>query len=320
LADGPNWMLVRRGTAFNSFSRIAADLQRSPLFELRTGAHAVRLEWSGADRRIRSIVYRDRARAEECRLTAAGVVVACGPLRSTKLLFDSACPDFPDGLGNTDGLLGRYLHDHPKEWWSFSVDPRLPRLAPSGYLARRPYESSSPLLAASCAVGNACQRDKILSLTPLAAGRFGVQVLGSMVPTPQGYVRPSPTGRDQFGFPTLDICLDFDAATIKNVEDTRVHFLGLMEEAGYRCRLDPVVPQLVPGMVAHYGGTVRMHRSPKHGVLDAWNRPFDIPNLVVSDASCFTTNTEKNPTLTAMALSMRAAERLAHDLRHEGVR
>jgi choline dehydrogenase-like flavoprotein len=320
LADGPDWMLVRRGTAFNSFSRIAADLQRSPLFELRTGAHAVRLEWSGADRRIRSILYRDRAHAEERSLTAAAVVVACGPLRSTKLLFDSACPDFPDGLGNTDGLLGRYLHDHPKEWWSFTIDPGLPRLAPSGYLARRPYESSRPLLAASCTVGNACRRDKVLSLTPLRAARFGVQVLGSMVPTPQGYVRPSSTERDQFGCPTLEICIDFDAATIKNVEDARTHFIGLMGEAGYRCSLDPVVPQLVPGMVAHYGGTARMHRCREHGVLNAWNRPFDIPNLVVSDASCFTTNTEKNPTLTAMALSTRAAERLADDLQRRSLR
>ena len=38
-------------------------------------------------------------------------------------------------------------------------------------------------------------------------------------------------------------------------------------------------------------------------------------NLVVADASCFTTNSEKNPTLTAMALAARAASRLAADLK-----
>ena len=59
-----------------------------------------------------------------------------------------------------------------------------------------------------------------------------------------------------------------------------------------------------------------MHRCRDHGVLDAWNRPFDIPNLVVTDSSCFTTNSEKNPTLTLMALSARAAHRLAQDLKH----
>ena len=88
-----------------------------------------------------------------------------------------------------------------------------------------------------------------------------------------------------------------------------------MADAGYQCRLDPVEPQLAPGRAVHYGGTARMHRSRAHGVLNEWNRPFDVPNLIVTDASCFTTNSEKNPTLTAMALSARAARRLADDLK-----
>ena len=40
-----------------------------------------------------------------------------------------------------------------------------------------------------------------------------------------------------------------------------------------------------------------------------------MPNVIVTDASCFTTNSEKNPTLTVMALSARAARRLATDLK-----
>jgi choline dehydrogenase-like flavoprotein len=36
-----------------------------------------------------------------------------------------------------------------------------------------------------------------------------------------------------------------------------------------------------------------------------------VKNLFVTDGSCFTTSSEKNPTLTIMALSMRAAERIA---------
>jgi choline dehydrogenase-like flavoprotein len=44
---------------------------------------------------------------------------------------------------------------------------------------------------------------------------------------------------------------------------------------------------------------------------------FDVQNVVVVDASSFTTSTEKNPTLTAMALAARAAQHLAHDLKHD---
>ena len=70
-----------------------------------------------------------------------------------------------------------------------------------------------------------------------------------------------------------------------------------------------------PWTVCYLWGTGRMHDSPQMGVLDRWNRLHDVANVVVGDASCFPTNSEKNPTLTAMALSARAARRLAADLR-----
>jgi choline dehydrogenase-like flavoprotein len=40
-----------------------------------------------------------------------------------------------------------------------------------------------------------------------------------------------------------------------------------------------------------------------------------VPNVAVADSSVFTTSPEKNPVLTSMALSARASDRLAHDLR-----
>jgi choline dehydrogenase-like flavoprotein len=57
-----------------------------------------------------------------------------------------------------------------------------------------------------------------------------------------------------------------------------------------------------------------MHANPEFGVVDADNRVHGAPNVVVCDASCFTTGPEKNPTLTAMAIAARAARRLAADL------
>ena len=74
-----------------------------------------------------------------------------------------------------------------------------------------------------------------------------MQVFGTMIPTPKGYVRPSPVRQDEFGVPQLEICIDFDGETITNMVEARQHFLSLMEDAGHRCRLNPVVPQLTPG-------------------------------------------------------------------------
>jgi choline dehydrogenase-like flavoprotein len=143
----------------------------------------------------------------------------------------------------------------------------------------------------------------------------GVQVFGTTIPTEGWYVKPDDTGVDRFGMPLLDIHMEYDEDVVCNVIRARGHLLQLMEEAGYRCSLGKVAPQLSPGASVHYGGTVRMHDNPSYGMLDSWNRLHEVPNVAVVDASCFTTGPEKNPTLTAMALAARAAERLASDLK-----
>jgi len=69
------------------------------------------------------------------------------------------------------------------------------------------------------------------------------------------------------------------------------------------------------GNSIHFAGTCRMHESPRFGVLDAWSRMHAVPNVMVADSSAFTTGPEKNPALTAMALSARGSDKLARDLR-----
>lgn len=58
-----------------------------------------------------------------------------------------------------------------------------------------------------------------------------------------------------------------------------------------------------------------MGDDPKKSVLDQWNRCHDIKNLVVVDASCFTSHPEKCVTLTIMALSLRASDHWAEEIR-----
>lgn len=315
MANGPEFLLARRATAFNSYSVIVRKLLSEAGFTLKTGCQALRLEWSGARRRADAVLYHDRVGNCQRRIAASAVVVACGPLQSTKLLFDSACPDFPDGLGNTDGVLGRFLHDHPKEWWSVELESPISRLGRSAYLTRRPFAESTPLLATSWTIGQANTAEKVRSLLPGKTRSLGVQVFGTMVPSERFYVRPHPTLIDEFGLPQLEVHIDFEQEVMANVTAARDVFTNLMAEAGYRCTLNPVVPQCTPGMAYHYGGTVRMHHDRRFGVVDGWNRLFDVPNVVVVDASAFTTGPEKNPTLTVMAVASRAAHRLVNDLK-----
>jgi choline dehydrogenase-like flavoprotein len=315
MADGPPWQLRRAAAAFNSFTCIVRKLQRHPHFELQLGAHALRLDWNAAARQVDAVVYVDRATGTQHRLGGAAVVLAAGPLASTKLLLNSTSADFPDGLGNSRGLLGRYLHDHAHHWYTMRLEGRLPRVGHPIYLTRAPYAESAPLLAAASTISPLSRLDRVLAHTALRTNRFGVVVFGTMVPTMDHYVARSERRHDAFGMPDLDIHISYDADVRQTIASAKARMGAIMATAGYDSSIDGDTPLSAPGASAHYGGTVRMHASPQYGLLNAWNRLHHADNVSVVDASAFTTGPEKNPTLTAMALATRAMERLAEDLR-----
>lgn len=317
IADGGPWMAAHQGTGFNSFSDIIAKLPNGDDVRVITGAHVLQLVWSGNQRNVTDVVYYDHTTEKQKRLKAAAVVLAAGPLASTKILFHSACPDFPQGLGNSHGILGRYLHDHLHDWWLVDFERPLSRLRNTAYLTRAPYAESPPLMAAQYTISHPFVSDKMLSALPSRTRTFGVNVFGTMRPTELNYVALHNDAKDRYDRPLLDICIQYDVDSLCNLNTARKRFLSLFEQAGFRGKISTAISQPVPGRSVHYGGTVRMHESPEYGMLNAWNRLHEVRNVVVADASCFTTGVEKNPTLTAMAIAARAADRLADDLKKD---
>ncbi|MGI9146787.1 MAG: GMC oxidoreductase [Chloroflexota bacterium] len=320
MADGPNWTVRRAGAAFNSFEQLVSRLARYTHFELRLAAHAQRLTWNTALGRVDGVEYVDRATGTSHHIQADAVVVAAGPLASPKLLLQSVSTDFPAGLGNRHGLVGHFLHDHPKDWCVLELDRGLPRLDQPLYLSRAPYAHSPPLQGASMTIGPLSKVDRLLSLVGATTRRFGLVTFASMLPEADNYVGLHPEQRDQFGMPVLDIHMRYGKDAAQTVSASHAHLRTILDEAGYGYRLECPLQKMVPGASFHYAGAVRMHSSVEHGVLNGWNRLHDVDNVAVVDASCFTTAVEKNPTLTAMALAARAADRLAHDLKHGAVR
>jgi choline dehydrogenase-like flavoprotein len=53
-----------------------------------------------------------------------------------------------------------------------------------------------------------------------------------------------------------------------------------------------------------------MSARPQDGVVDAYGRAHDVPDLFVSDGPVFTTGAAANPTLTIVALAIRQAEHI----------
>jgi choline dehydrogenase-like flavoprotein len=65
-----------------------------------------------------------------------------------------------------------------------------------------------------------------------------------------------------------------------------------------------------PGMAIHELGTARMGADPKTSVTDSWCQLHDVPNVFAMDAACFTSSGCQNPTLTMMAITIRACDHL----------
>ena len=120
-------MIARRGTEFGSYHCVVDPLRSSSTFRLVTGAQVTRLVWSPSTGRVEEVEYIDRHRGGRAVARGRAVVRATGAIDSTAILLRSRSADFRGGLGNERGLVGRYLHDHPREWWVAPTGTRCPR-------------------------------------------------------------------------------------------------------------------------------------------------------------------------------------------------
>ena len=313
-AYGAESTVTLSGTVFNAFVRLVKPLIAAQRIAVRYDARAVRLEWSPTTRRVESVVFRDSRTGVEGSVPCRAVVVAAGAVNSAEVLLASTSADFPNGLGNTHGVLGRYLHDHPLAKLVVELGASV-SVHPATYITRAPLESSPPLYAAAGMQwsGAAIYAKSILSRQPGRLPWIGFSVFGTMIPTRENFVALDPQRSNGHAGTGLQLNISFPPEAIRMLEDTRDQIVGLLRSAGLNpnvriWRIEPV------GNSNHYGGTCRMHEKPEFGMLDRFGRVHGVPNVVVADSAAFTTGPEKNPVLTAMALSARASDRLAQDL------
>jgi choline dehydrogenase-like flavoprotein len=154
----------------------------------------------------------------------------------------------------------------------------------------------------------------VLRGTPGRLPWIGFNVVGTMAPSRENGVTLSKDPAASGGSAGLDLHIRRPAESEAALTKARDEILELLHGAGVGA-----TPRLWKiedlGNAIHFAGTCRMHASPRFGMLDGWSRMHAVPNVVVADSSAFTTGPEKNPVLTAMALSARASDRLARDLR-----
>lgn len=310
---GQRTTLTLSGNVFNSFVRMVKPIRRAKTLRVRFGAHVSYLEWSGKTKRVAAVVGRDAKTGAEFRIPCRAVILAAGAINTTRILLHSTSSDFAHGLGNTEGVLGRYLHDHPLGKLEVELDRPLP-FDPAAYVTRQPLDRTQPLYAAACLQWSGVRElaRSVLKGRPGRSTTCGFSIFGTMVPSATNFVGLDTSGSG--AQPGLILNIRHPVESTHALEAARDQLLNFLDAARLKPRVRLWIVDTV-GSAIHYAGTCRMHASPKCGMLDRWGRLHAVPNVAVADSAAFTTGPEKNPVLTAMALAARATDRLIEDLR-----
>ena len=64
----------------------------------------------------------------------------------------------------------------------------------------------------------------------------------------------------------------------------------------------------IPGFCIHEVGTARMGDDRRTSVVNRYNQAHDVKNIFVTDGACWVSSGCQNPTLTMMAITVRACD------------
>ncbi len=252
------------------------------------------------------------------------VIVAAFAVETPRLLLNSACSQFPDGLANSSGLVGKYLMTHSGHdvYARFDQEIRLYKGTPVLAVSQDFYETdlsrgfvrgyslhahgSRPLGMAVKAATNAGIWGQKLREIMLHWNYYArITLVGEVLPDIQNCVTLSEE-KDEYGLPRAQVHFPYGANDQKLIAHGIDKCKEILAAAGGR---DPFV---VPDS-AHLMGGCRMGKDPQNSVVNEFCRSHDIPNLYICDASVFVTSGAANPTETVMALAARTAERIIRE-------
>ncbi len=288
--------------------------------------------------RASGVLYIDRATCEHREARAKVVVLAASALESTRILLNSTTRRYPNGLGNSRGVLGHYLMDHFTIEGAGGIMPSLksslrqPLGTPCGFLIpkyanvgsnknknfirgyRFDGDGSQELYGQAYSIpgyGKAF-RDKVRRNIPYG---FGMESQGETLPRYENYVTLDKEKKDTWGIPVLHISASHGENEYAMAKAMREDVMAILDALKLEDMRAPRKQLSVFGKNIHECGTARMGNDPKTSVLNKFNRLHDAKNVFVADGSCFVTNSCYEPTLTIMAIAARAADYIAEEYR-----
>ncbi len=288
--------------------------------EIRANSMAVRVELDDAGKATGVTYIREGEEVE--RFQAASAVAVCGySIETPRLLLNSTSSRFPNGLGNNEDQVGRYVmvQGASQSAGRFADEQRMYKAPPPEVSSEQFYETDP---ARGFARGFSIQTISPLPIGwaehVIAEGHFGrelreymrdynhwttIGVLNELLPQPENRVTLA-AEKDQYGIPVAHFSHSRCENDKANMEYSKKILKSILQAAGAQ-------DVLTIERYAHLIGGARMGTAPENSVVDSDHRVWGVENLFIADGSVCATQGAANPALTIMALSSRLAGRLA---------
>ncbi len=241
--------------------------------------------------------------------------------RDPRLLLNSTSTRFPNGLGNNDDQVGRYVmvQGATQSAGRFPTELRMYKAPPPEISSEDFYETDTTRgFARGFSIQTVSPQPIGWAEHVLSEGHWGralreymrdynhwttVGVLNELLPHPDNRVTLASSELDPYGLPVAR----FDYTLGDNDKANMAYSSRVIKDLLHAAGAQDV---LTIQRFAHLVGGARMGTSPADSVVDANQRTWGVPNLFISDGSVCPTQGSANPALTIMALASRLAERM----------
>lgn len=294
--------------------------------EVLPDAIAYQLESSKTDETNKVVAVRYKSpQGHEHRIVGKKFVIAANAIETTKLMLMSTSAQFPVGIANSSGLVGRNLMDHPTISARFTLnDPVYSGRGPVGIGAVVDYLDGdfrhhmaskkisfgngqfAPFVAKELIDKGIYGKELDQQVAYIAERKVGSYTMHEQLPNEDNRVTLSKTRFDELGLPMLDIHWEIGEYEQKSAEETKAVY-GKMAQA-FGVSDFYVIFDMASD--AHAMGTTIMGDDPKNSVVNADCRCHDVDNLYIAGSAVFPSVSTVNPTLTIAALSCRLAAHL----------
>jgi len=309
--------------------------------------------------RATGVSFVNKEDRKEYSIKGKTVVLAASACSTARILLNSKSAQHPAGLGNSSGLVGRYVHDSTgasraafvpglmnrktnynedgvggmhvyTPWWLDNKKLDFPRGyhievwggmgMPSYGFGFNPNDLNKHFNLPVGGYGNGL-RDDVKKYYGSIVG-FGGR--GESIPQYNNYCEIDESTVDEWGIPVLKFnyqWTDYEKKQVKHMHNTFEELFDAMGAIplGEKPGADQDYGIAAPGLIIHEVGTTRMGENKKKSVTNEFQQLHDADNVFIADAGPFVSQADKNPTWTILALSWRMSDYIIQEIKKQNI-